>query len=534
MALGTNNDTVAGVSLESGSITRSSSGTGSRGVLTVALPTGRTAGNGVGEFEVKSGTISAILGGSVNLVKRSDGSTGTNPGGLVTLSYSGNHPLTGNVSVLAGQLIISGTMTGSILVVGSATSAGTYDLAGTTQTFGGVRLVRGSITDSGRLVSGTRRYGALTVGTTSTSTDASANKFDLRSGTVSARLSGAGELVKTTTGAVTLSNNTGVSSNYTGATNVNAGTLVITSSGALGPSTGGRVTVNSGATLELAGNGLNVNKALRLVGPTASRTGGILANTGGDNTWSGAITVAATGIITSEAGNTLTVSNTIAINSTDGGLLTRGAGNIILSNTISGPGNISKSGNGVLELGGNNTYRGETSVSGGTLRVTHQNALGATTAPRTERQPITTLSGGATLELAAGASGAFTIGETLYRGSGGGTLRNVSGSNIWSGPIRFSTTSDPSPLTIENNQTDSTGAATLTLQGILSPVSRTPAAENPALTVTGSGHTLISGQINTGRGALTKEGSGKLTLSGNNTRTGATTVTAGTPAAGRR
>ena len=528
VALGTNNDTVAGVSLESGSITRSSSGTGSRGVLTVALPTGRTAGNGVGEFEVKSGTISAILGGSVNLVKRSDGSTGTNPGGLVTLSYSGNHPLTGNVSVLAGQLIISGTMTGSILVVGSATSDGTYDLAGTTQTFGGVRLVRGSITDSGRLVSGTRRYGALTVGTTSTSTDASANKFDLRSGTVSARLSGAGELVKTTTGAVTLSNNTGVSNNYTGATNVNAGTLVITSSGALGPSTGGAVTVNSGATLELAGNGLNVNKALTLVGPTASRTGGILANTGGDNTWSGAITVAATGIITSEAGNTLTVSNTIAINSTDGGLLTRGAGNIILSNTISGPGNISKSGNGVLELGGNNTYRGETSVSGGTLRVTHQNALGATTAPRTERQPITTLSGGATLELAAGPGGAFTIGETLYLGSGGGTLRNVSGSNIWSGPIRFSTTSDPSPLTIENNQTDSTGAATLTLQGILSPVSRTPAAENPALTVTGSGHTLISGQINTGRGALTKEGSGKLTLSGNNTRTGATTVTAGT------
>ncbi len=530
VALGTNNDTVAGVSLESGSITRSSSGTGSRGVLTVALPTGRTAGNGVGEFEVKSGTISAILGGAVNLVKRTDGTTaGTNPGGLVTLSYSGNHPLTGNVSVLAGQLIISGTMTGSILVVGSATSDGTYDLAGTTQTFGGVRLVRGSITDSGRLDGATRRYGALTVNTGSTSTDASANKFDLRSGTVSARLSGAGELVKTTTGAVTLSNNTGVSNNYTGATNVNAGTLVITSSGALGASTGGAVTVNSGATLELAGNGLNVNKALTLVGPTASRTGGILANTGGNNTWSGTITVAATGIITSEAGNTLTVSNTIAINSADGGLLTRGAGNITLSNTISGAGNISKSGNGVLELGGNNTYQGETSVSGGTLRVTHQNALGAATAPRTAvRQPITTLGSGATLELAAGASGAFTIGETLHLASGGGTLRNVSGSNIWSGRIRFNITSDTPSLTIENNQTNPTGAATLTLQGILSPVSRTPAAENPALTVTGSGHTLISGQINTGRGALTKEGSGKLTLSGNNTRMGATTVTAGT------
>ena len=932
VALGTHNDTVAGVSLESGSITRSSSGTGSRGVLTVALPTDRTAGNGVGEFEVKSGRISAILGGTnINLVKRSDGSTGTNPGGLVTLSYSGNHTLTGNVSVEAGRLVINGRMTGSILVVGTAISPGTYDLAGNTQIFGGVRLVRGSITDSGRLVSGTRRYGALTVGNTSTSTDASANKFDLRSGTVSAKLSGAGELVKggAANSTVTLSNNTGVTSDYTGATTINAGTLAITSSGALGntsgvtvnsggvlalsstggtgltlnraltlaggalgnvqgnntysgnltltadnsiirstvgtrltvsgnlvlqsgaplvarnltirgagdvvlsgiisglgglikgvdntdrgrltlssrtgatgantyagattvnfgvlrvsktgalgaattantddttvasgatleldgvdiaageslslagnghettagdtntalgalrsvsgnntvrgaitlranvriysyrditlalpattpdpnnsltlagvisgtnfglekigpgkltltnlntytgrtkidegelelnntdstkevlddesdvdladgaakltvirnetigtlsgggtgggaieirsgtltvdqegneqydgiisgagnlkktgtgtlglggtntytgttevnqgtlsitnsralgpptgPSTGGAVTVNSGATLELAGNGLNVNKALTLVGVAASRTGGILANTGGNNTWSGAITVAATGIITSEAGNTLTVSNTIALNSADGGLLTQGAGNIILSNSISGAGNISKSGNGVLELGGNNTYQGETSVSGGTLRVTHQNALGAATAPRTAvRQPITTLGSGATLELAAGASGAFTIGETLHLASGGGTLRNVSGSNIWSGRIRFNITSDTPSLTIENNQTDSTGAATLTLQGILSPVSRTPAAENPALTVTGSGHTLISGQINTGRGALTKEGSGKLTLSGNNTRTGATTVTAGT------
>ena len=199
--------------------------------------------------------------------------------------------------------------------------------------------------------------------------------------------------------------------------------------------------MKSGATLELDGDGLIVNKALRLEGPAASSTGGILANTGGDNTWSGAITVAVTGIITSEAGNTLTVSNTIVISSTnaDATLITRGAGNIILSNIISGAGSISKSGNGVLELRGSNTYRGETSVSGGTLRVTDQNALGITTAPRGDKQPITTLSGGATLELAAGASGAFTIGETLNLGAGGGTLRNASGSNIWSGPIRFST-----------------------------------------------------------------------------------------------
>ena len=151
--MGNFNQTLRGLQLNDGNITANArlAVTGppalaEQGVLTVTPARADGDPDGKGEFDVRKGAIAAILRGTnINLVKRTDGTNaGTNPGGLVTLSHSGNHPLTGNVSVEAGQLIISGTMTGSILVVGTAASAGTYDLAGNTQTFGGVRLVRGT------------------------------------------------------------------------------------------------------------------------------------------------------------------------------------------------------------------------------------------------------------------------------------------------------------------------------------------------------------------------------------------------------
>ena len=188
------------------------------------------------------------------------------------LSFRGAHPLTGEVTIEAGRLIIDGTLSGGVLTV-----RGTYDLKGRDRNWTGVRLVSGRIIDSGREVadgSGTRtEYGALTISGT----------FNLESGLVSARLSGTGAALSknAATGRnpnlVTLSN---PGNNYTGLTSVNNGTLRITNSGALGT---GRVVVSSGGTLELApdaGSNLDLNRGLTLAG-------GALASLRGNNIWRG-------------------------------------------------------------------------------------------------------------------------------------------------------------------------------------------------------------------------------------------------------
>ena len=93
----------------------------------------------------------SCAGTNINLVKRSDGTTtAADPddiGGTVRLSFTGAHPLTGEVTIEAGRLIIDGTLSGGVLTV-----RGTYDLKGRDRNWTGVRLVSGRIIDSGREV----------------------------------------------------------------------------------------------------------------------------------------------------------------------------------------------------------------------------------------------------------------------------------------------------------------------------------------------------------------------------------------------
>lgn len=49
---------------------------------------------------------------------------------------------------------------------------------------------------------------------------------------------------------------------------------------------------------------------------------------------------------------------------------------IIIDNPMAGSGKLVKTGDGILELRGNNSYSGGTTITGGTLKATHQNALG--------------------------------------------------------------------------------------------------------------------------------------------------------------
>ena len=158
-------------------------------------------------------------------------------GGVVTLTYTGDHLYTGSVSILAGRLVVRGNLPSSILIV----RGGVHDLRGRRESYRGVRLISGSIIDSGRDgESGARVKGSLTVNADDRS-GGSYGEFDLRSGTVSATLTGSGALVKRTDGttAATSTNPGGIvtlsgNNSYSGQTTVEAGILRVTHANALG------------------------------------------------------------------------------------------------------------------------------------------------------------------------------------------------------------------------------------------------------------------------------------------------------------
>ena len=138
---------------------------------------------------------------------------------------------------------------------------------------------------------------------------------------------------------------------------------------------------------------------------------------------------------------------------------------------ISGSGSLTKSGGGTLTLSGNNSgFTGATTISAGTLQVGNSWALGSS-------------------------------GNSLTVSSGG--ILDLNGQNISVGPL--------------------SGGGTITNESV---------GTNKTLTVNQTSGGVFSGAIQNygGNGlvALTKSGSGTLTLSGNNTYTGGTTVSGGT------
>jgi len=129
--------------------------------------------------------------------------------GIGSQTLANTNTFTGGTRIDAGILNL-GHATNTLLDTGAVEiNGGTLALGTNTDTVGSVTLTSGSITGSGA--------GTLT---------GSGSNFDVRSGTISAKLGGAVGLDKTTEGIVTISsdNSTG---GYTGATTVSAGTLVI-------------------------------------------------------------------------------------------------------------------------------------------------------------------------------------------------------------------------------------------------------------------------------------------------------------------
>ncbi len=189
-----------------------------------------------------------------------------------------------------------------------------------------------------------------------------------------------------------------------------------------------------------------------------------------------------------------------------------GSAELIVAGSIGGAGGLAKAGAGTLVLAGANTYSGATGITGGTLRIAHGNALGATAGGTT----IPT-GGGGRLTLAGGISVAEPL--TIHGRNSGEHLVNESGDNALTGALTLQTGGNDYFFHAE--------AGRLTLGG---PVTMVNSSASKTLHVSGDGDLEISGSLgNTGGSlAISKTGAGTLRLSGTPAHHGVTSVTGGT------
>ena len=265
--------------------------------------------------------------------------------------------------------------------------------------------------------------------------------------------------------------------------------------------------------------------------------------------------------------NATTISNnlTLTANTTVGGT---GAGALTLSGVISGTGGLTKTTSGSLTLSGLNTFSGGTTISNGTFFLGNKNGCGT---------GAITLATGTTFQQVnfEGNSSAGALPNSFVLGGTGKVTFNIpfgGGKDIWlsqpvSGTGGISVQGGARTLTLINNNTFS-GGITLTnanhkvqiqnanALGTGTFRSETTTANSGQLICSanlssgsgvtnafdiasgaylniladGTNHLRISGPITSavGTGHLYKAGTATLTLSGNNTYTGTTTVAAGT------
>ncbi len=362
-------------------------------------------------------------------------------------------------------------------------SGGTLDLGGATQTEDGGVIMTGGTIQNGTL-----------------STDIS---FVLQDGTIAAVLAGAGAVIKTTDGTVTL---TGANT-YTGGTYVQAGTLKLSGAGTLGAASG---------TLSVSGGTLDLGATTQTQNGGVWLTGGTIQNG----------TLASSGTFAMQAGTVDAV--------------------------LAGAGAVNKTTDGTVTLNNANTYSGGTTISGGRLTVGNDNALGSadvtmavgTTLGFSGDHTVSNnfaLTGQPTFVVdadnTATLTGVISDGSPgsdagIVGKSGAGTLI-LSGANTFSGGTAVS----GGRLTVGNDSALGTGdvamaaGTTLAFSGDRTISNNFALTGDPTFFVDTGNTATVSGVISdgsSGAGDVAKAGAGALTLSGANSYSGGTTVNAGT------
>ncbi|GAU85522.1 chaperone protein DnaJ [Bosea sp. BIWAKO-01] len=419
--------------------------------------------------------------------------------GAGTLTLTGANTYRGGTTVSAGTLALGGH--GRLLGDGAVTV-----VAGATFDVGGYAQGVGALSGAGTVQLGSG--GALTVG----NADASS--------TFAGSIIGGGSLTKAGTGTFTL---TGANS-FTGGTTISGGTLQIGDGAGTGSLVGNVVNnatlaFNRTGSLTLAGDILGTG-ALTKSGTGTLTLAGAASHTGGTTISAGALQIGDGGTIGAISGNILN----------NGALSFKRSNELSYAGVISGSGSLTQAGGGTLTLTAANTYSGGTTISAGILRIgndgTNDGSVGGA------------VFNDGTFEFdnlnAASIAGVIS-GNGALRKLGSNTL-TLTGASTYYGPTSIAA----GTLRLGgNNRLNASGdvsvssGASFDLGGFSQAIGALSGAGEVKL---GSGGALSTGRatdaifagVISGAGSLTKTGTGRLTLAGDNTFTGSTTIAAGT------
>ena len=542
-----------------------------------------------------TGTFGGSISGTGTLDKQNSG----------TLTLSANNDFSGATTISAGRLVVNGTNANSAVTVSSGASIGGNGDVGSL-TIGGTVAPGNSV---GTLSAGNTTFlgggsfelemwdwnttagsgwDLLDINGDLTLSNTTGNKFTITLVSMSSA---------TTTG---LSTNFSSSSsftntfvNYTGSllgSSFSADLFNVNTTGFQNPFSGTFAITNIGQTLALVytapaavssydwnvgsgdwatgGNWTNGSAPTNGAAISFSGAGGLSTNnevssisgmtfsgTSGSYTVSGdSLAIGAAGIV-NESANSHTVQNDISFagNSTfsalsnnliisgnvtnSSGLLTvAGPNNVEISGVLSGAGSLSKTVGGTLTLSTSNSYSGGTTLAAGTIAAGDDAALGSGTI---------TLNGGTLAASGAARSlgNAVTIGADVALGGLGYSL-TLGGAVDLGGSMRILTTADNATLSgiASNGGLTKSGSATLTLTGANTYSGGTLVSAgalagdttglqgditNNAAVVFDQATDGTYSGLMSGSGLLEKTGAGTLTLTGANSYNGGTLVTLG-------
>lgn len=449
-------------------------------------------------------------------------------GGVVQGGFTGNLVYETGTAVSA----LAGYSTASHLTVAQS-SQGPASLTGATTDIATVSMTDGRIDRTLALGGTTLRLGATPIGG-GIQLAADGKNFTIAGGTItgggtvantagqlfltnqssSARLQVDASITNNGTGAIFLMIN-GVpdsrtiltaANTFTGNATIASGSLEIRNAGSLGSA--GTVSVLEGAALLVSGD-LSLTRTLGIAGSGPGGSGA-LRLLSGTTTVSGVVTQNGPSLIVADAGASLTIQSVSATTTALAGSHVAsfgGFGMVTVNGRIAtSSSGLTKTGNGLLVLTGDNNFTGAVTISQGVLRVGHANALGVSGTSFS----TTSVSAGAALELTGGitlAAEPITLASTGVNNGGG--IRNVAGDNTTTGAITLNATttrihSDAGLLTLggAGNATThaSTSARTLVFGGsgdvqVIRPMARTSTG---AFTVSkeGNGTLILASAVN--------------------------------------
>lgn len=436
---------------------------------------------------VKNGAGTLILNGTNTY----SGGTTVNSGVLQGNSDSIQGAILNNASVVfqqAGAGTYAGTMTGTGTL--TKTGAGNLTLTGT-NTYSGGTLING---------------GTLTV-----SSDAN--------------LGAAGRAVSLNNGATLNVNTPAVTTaTFTRALTL-TGDATLTTQQSLSQTTWDAIVGGSGHLTVSGAGTLNLVGANTYTGGTTVRNGNLAIVSDGNLGAAASAVNLQDGWLTVDTKTPFTTSRALRLSGT--GTIDVANAPVVWGGTISGSGALAVAGLGVLQLTNTNTYSGGTLVSGAVLQVASDAQLGAAgtgirlednghlwaTQSFTTNRDITLGMGSGGFQLGTGNTLTLTgaISGTALSLVGTGTLV-LDGTSTYSNILNYGGT-------IEGN--------TDTLRGTIAfdPNAKNPNARSVTFNQASNG--TFAGAI-TGIGSLTKTGAGTLILGGDNTYSGGTSVLQGT------